>query len=124
MRLFEPWRSRRDPAVPLWLLAFAHESCAQVIERAEFRARPFVRAVAQPEVEVAEEPAPEPCPDIELLVSRSLDGRLGWVERVRLAEHLAACAECAELVATQRTLSEALRALGTPGSLAERWRRG
>ena len=52
------------------------------------------------------------CRDISALVSRSLDERLTWAQRLQVRVHLAMCSACRSFERQTRFLSHACKALG------------
>jgi len=50
------------------------------------------------------------CADVETLMGRRIDGTAGPAENARLDAHLAACADCAALLAEETAIDEALAA--------------
>jgi hypothetical protein len=53
------------------------------------------------------------CKDVTRLVSRGLDRRLGFAERVKLRVHLAICDGCTTFARQARFIRKATRALGS-----------
>ena len=53
------------------------------------------------------------CKEVSRLVSRGLDRRLGFAERVRLRVHLAICDGCTNFERQMQLLRKAVRRLGS-----------
>ncbi len=51
------------------------------------------------------------CKDVSALVSRSLDDRLTWSQRLQVRAHLAMCSACRNFERQSRFLSHACKAL-------------
>ena len=56
------------------------------------------------------------CRDVSALVSRAMDARLSWVERLRVRFHLAICVACRRFSRQVQILRRAARQLGQKGA--------